>query len=97
MVGSTGSGKSTIINILNRFYDIQKGQILIDNKDIKDYELSALRDRIAIVLPDVFLFEGTVLDNITLRDHNISEQKVIEAAKTIGAHEFIEKLPEVLN
>ena len=93
LVGSTGSGKSTIINILNRFYDIQKGQILIDNKDIKDYELSALRDRIAIVLQDVFLFEGTVLDNITLRDHNISEQKVIEAAKTIGAHEFIEKLP----
>ncbi|MBK8624111.1 MAG: ABC transporter ATP-binding protein [Saprospiraceae bacterium] len=93
LVGSTGSGKSTIINILNRFYDIQRGNILIDDVDIRQYELSGLRDRIAIVLQDVFLFEGTVMENITLRDHNISEQKVILAAKTIGAHEFIERLP----
>jgi len=97
LVGSTGSGKSTIINILNRFYDIQHGKILIDNKDIKDYELSALRDRIAIVLQDVFLFEGTVFENITLRDSNISEHKVIDAAKTIGAHEFIIRLPDGYN
>ncbi|MBK9734879.1 MAG: ABC transporter ATP-binding protein [Saprospiraceae bacterium] len=93
LVGSTGSGKSTIINILNRFYEIQKGQILIDDIDIKSYDLKALRDRIAIVLQDVFLFEGTVLENISLRDEAISYEKVIEAAKNIGAHEFIERLP----
>jgi ATP-binding cassette subfamily B protein len=94
LVGSTGSGKSTIINILNRFYEIQKGGIYIDNKEIKEYELKSLRDRIAIVLQDVFLFDGTVMENITLRDHNITEQTVIDAAKTIGAHKFIERLPE---
>jgi len=93
LVGSTGSGKSTIINILNRFYEIQKGQILIDDLDIKSYELKALRDRIAIVLQDVFLFEGSVMENITLRDENISREVVINAAITIGAHVFIEKLP----
>lgn len=94
LVGSTGSGKSTIINILNRFYDIQKGNIIIDGNDIRSYELKSLRNRIAVVLQDVFLFEGTVLDNITLRDENISRQKVMEAAKTIGAHEFIERMPD---
>ena len=93
IVGSTGSGKSTIINILNRFYDIQKGQISIDDKDIREYELYAYRDRLAIVLQDVFLFSGSVLENITLRDPNISREKVIESSKMIGAHEFIEKLP----
>jgi len=93
LVGSTGSGKSTIINILNRFYEIQKGQILIDDLDIKSYELKALCDRIAIVLQDVFLFEGSVMENITLRDENISCEVVINAAITIGAHVFIEKLP----
>lgn len=94
LVGSTGSGKSTIINILNRFYDIQKGKITIDGIDIKDYELAALRDRVAIVLQDVFLFEGSVLDNITLRDEHINLEKVLEAAQQIGAHEFIMKLPD---
>ncbi len=93
LVGSTGSGKSTIINILSRFYDIQKGQILIDEKDIKEYGLKSLRNRIAIVLQDVFLFEGNVFENITLRDKNISFEKVQEAAMMIGAHEFIERLP----
>ena len=91
--GSTGSGKTTIINILNRFYEIQKGKILIDGVDIKDYELSSFRKRIAIVLQDVFLFSGSVMENITLRDDSISEAEVIEAAKLIGAHEFIERLP----
>ena len=94
LVGSTGSGKSTIINILNRFYDIQKGKITIDGIDIKDYELAALRDRVAIVLQDVFLFVGSVLDNITLRDEHINLEKVLEAAQQIGAHEFIMKLPD---
>ncbi|MBK9255187.1 MAG: ABC transporter ATP-binding protein [Saprospiraceae bacterium] len=93
LVGSTGSGKSTIINILNRFYDIQKGEIRIDDVEIRDYELKSLRDRIAIVLQDVFLFDGTVLENITLRDQNITKEEVMEAAEMIGAHTFIEKLP----
>lgn len=93
IVGSTGSGKSTIINILNRFYDIQKGNIFVDGTDIRDYELSALRKNIAIVLQDVFLFEGTVMENICLRDQNIDPEKVLRASKDIGAHEFLEKLP----
>ena len=93
LVGSTGSGKSTIINILNRFYEINQGNIYIDGREIREYELKALRDRIAIVLQDVFLFDGTVMENITLRDKNISAEKVIDAAKTIGAHAFIERLP----
>jgi ATP-binding cassette, subfamily B, multidrug efflux pump len=93
IVGSTGSGKTTIINILNRFYEIQKGAIHIDGEDIRDYELFSYRRRIAIVLQDVFLFGGSVLENITLRDSEISREEVIQAAKMIGAHEFIEKLP----
>ncbi|RMG86535.1 MAG: ABC transporter ATP-binding protein [Bacteroidetes bacterium] len=93
IVGGTGSGKTTIINILNRFYEIQKGRIEIDGTDIREFELHALRSRIAIVLQDVFLFSGSVFENITLRDKSISREKVIEAAKMIGAHEFIEKLP----
>ncbi|MFZ4474708.1 MAG: ABC transporter ATP-binding protein [Saprospiraceae bacterium] len=93
IVGSTGSGKTTIINLLNRFYEIQGGRILIDNHDIHEYEVFALRRRIAVILQDVFLFSGTVLENITLRDPNISEATVIEAAKMIGAHAFIERLP----
>jgi ATP-binding cassette subfamily B multidrug efflux pump len=93
IVGSTGSGKTTIINILNRFYDIQKGSIQIDGHDIGEYELEAFRKRIAIVLQDVFLFSGSVFENITLRDERFSRATVMEAAKMIGAHEFIEKLP----
>jgi len=95
--GSTGSGKTTIINILNRFYDIQKGKILIDDVNIRDYELFDLRKKIAIVLQDVFLFSGSVMENITLRDDRISEKEVIDAAKLIGAHEFIERLPSGYN
>lgn len=93
IVGSTGSGKSTIINILNRFYEIQKGRITIDGVDIREYELLSLRRRLAIVLQDVFLFSGSVIDNITLRDDRISREQVIEAAKMIGAHDFIMALP----
>ena len=93
IVGSTGSGKSTIINILNRFYDIQDGDILVDGRSIQDYELFALRRRIAIVLQDVFLFSGTVLENITLKDPNISREEVETSARMIGAHEFIMRLP----
>ncbi len=93
IVGSTGSGKTTIISLLSRFYEIQRGQIRIDDIDQRDYDVFALRRRIAVVLQDVFLFSGTVLENITLRDSALTEAQVIEAAKMIGAHRFIEKLP----
>lgn len=93
IIGSTGSGKTTIINILNRFYEIQKGAIRIDGEPLPVYDLEALRKRIAIVLQDVFLFSGSVIENITLRNENITREQVIEAAKMIGAHPFIEKLP----
>ena len=89
IVGSTGSGKTTIINILNRFYEIQKGKILVDGQDIRSYDLESYRNRLAIVLQDVFLFSGSVMDNITLRDDAITKEEVINAAKLIGAHEFI--------
>ena len=93
IVGGTGSGKTTIINILNRFYDIQKGAIKVDGQDIRNYELLAFRKRIAVVLQDVFLFSGTVFENITLRDERYSREEVMAAAKLIGADRFIEKLP----
>ncbi|MCB0521866.1 MAG: ABC transporter ATP-binding protein [Lewinellaceae bacterium] len=93
LVGSTGSGKTSIISILNRLYETQKGAIEIDGENIRDYELHALRSRMAVVLQDVFLFSGTVLENITLRNDHITREQVIEAAEMIGAHRFIEKLP----
>lgn len=93
IVGSTGSGKSTIINLLSRFYELNGGRILVDGVDVKDYELNALRSRMAVVLQDVFLFSGSILENITLRNPNISRAQVIESAKMIGAHDFIMKLP----
>jgi len=93
IVGSTGSGKTTIINLLNRFYDIQKGHIKIDGTDVRDYDLYAMRRHIALVLQDVFLFSGSVLENITMRDSHVTREQVIEAAKMIGAHDFIERLP----
>ena len=93
IVGSTGSGKTTITNVLNRFYEYQRGEIKIDGVDLREYELQHLRSRVAMVLQDVFLFGGTVLENISLRDPKISREKVIESAKLIGAHEFIERLP----
>lgn len=93
IVGSTGAGKTTIINILNRFYEIHKGEIFIDGVELRDYELFSLRKQIAIVLQDVFLFSGSVYENITLKDPNISLEQVIDASKMIGAHEFIMRLP----
>lgn len=93
IVGSTGSGKSTIVNILNRFYDIQEGEIRVDGRSIMEYELHALRSRIAIVLQDVFLFSGTVMDNITLKDPSITSEQVYASARMIGAEEFILRLP----
>ena len=93
IVGSTGSGKTTITNVVNRFYEYQKGTIEVDGRDLRDYELTALRSRMAMVLQDVFLFTGSVVDNITLRDPAISREQVIAAAKLIGADEFIQRLP----
>jgi len=93
IVGNTGSGKTTIINLINRFYDIQKGEIHIDNRDIKEYELNALRSRIALVLQDVFLFGGTIYENISLRDPDISKKEMREASEIIGADKIIGKLP----
>lgn len=92
-VGATGSGKTSIINILNRFYEIQKGHIYLDGIDIKDYGLNHLRQSIGIVMQDVFLFSGTILDNIRLGDTSISRERVIQAAKYVNAHKFIQKLP----
>jgi subfamily B ATP-binding cassette protein MsbA len=93
IVGATGAGKSTIINLLNRFYDIQKGKIYIDEVDIKEMTLTSLRAQIAVVLQDVFLFADTILNNITLNNPNITEAQVQKAAKDIGIHEFIMSLP----
>lgn len=93
LVGHTGSGKSSIISLLNRLYEISEGSIKVDGIDIKEYSIPALRNQMGIVLQDVFLFSGSILDNITLRDPNISRGQVIAAAKLIGVHEFIMRLP----
>ncbi|MFK7782248.1 ABC transporter ATP-binding protein [Psychroserpens sp.] len=93
IVGATGAGKSTIINLLNRFYDIQKGTICIDGIDIKSLTLKSLRSQIAVVLQDVFLFADTIFNNITLKNPNITEAQVHQAAKDIGIHKFIMSLP----
>lgn len=94
IVGSTGAGKTTIINLLNRFYEIDSGEILIDDISVKDYKLASLRNQIAVVLQDVFLFADSILNNITLNNPDISKEDVIAAAKEIGVHKFIESLPE---
>jgi len=93
IVGSTGAGKSTIINLLNRFYEIDSGTISIDGTNINEYTLESLRKQIAVVLQDVFLFADTIYNNITLYNPAITEEMVINAAKEIGIHEFIMSLP----
>ena len=93
IVGHTGSGKTTIISLLNRLYHIEKGAILVDDVNIAAYDLDYLRKNIGVVLQDVFLFSGTVLDNITLRNPEISKERVIEAARLIDMHDFIMRLP----
>ena len=94
IVGSTGAGKSTIINLLNRFYEINSGSIYIDNNNIENYTLGSLRLQIAVVLQDIFLFADTIFNNITLNNPAISRDQVLAAAKTIGVHEFIMSLPD---
>ena len=93
IVGATGAGKSTIINLLNRFYEINSGNIKVDGIDIKDYKLSALRSKIAVVLQDVFLFADTIANNISLKNDDVTELDLEEAAKQIGVHQFIMSLP----
>jgi ATP-binding cassette, subfamily B, multidrug efflux pump len=93
IVGHTGSGKTSIISLLNRLYHIQKGKIKIDDIDINQYNLDYLRSNIAVVLQDVFLFSGSIYDNVTLRNNNLKKEEVIEAAKLIGVHNFIMRLP----
>ena len=93
IVGSTGAGKSTIINLLSRFYEINNGLITVDGTSIKEFPLDQLRNKIALVLQDVFLFADTILNNITLNNPSITEEEVIIAAKAIGVHKFIASLP----
>ena len=94
IVGSTGAGKSTIINLLNRFYEINSGTIYIDHQNIENYTLGSLRKQIAVVLQDVFLFADTIYNNITLNNPTISREEVLAAAKKIGVHDFIMSLPD---
>jgi ABC-type multidrug transport system fused ATPase/permease subunit len=93
IVGATGAGKSTIINLLNRFYEINSGEILVDDVNITNYKLASLRRNIAVVLQDVFLFADTIAKNISLGDEAVSLESIEEAAKQIGVHEFISSLP----
>lgn len=93
LVGATGAGKSSTINILNRFYDIKKGTITVDGINIENFELDYLRSNIATVLQDVFLFSDTIFNNITLNNPDIKLEDVVDAAKKVGAHDFIERLP----
>jgi ATP-binding cassette subfamily B multidrug efflux pump len=93
LVGATGAGKSSVINLLSRFYDIQKGSIRIDGRNIKEYDIESLRSKIGVVLQDVFLFSDTIANNITLGNQEITEEKMWEAAELVGAKKFIEKMP----
>ena len=91
--GENGSGKTSIINLINRFYDFQKGKILVDSIDIRDYNLFSLRNNLGLVSQDVFLFSDTIYNNITLFNDSIKEDEVWNAIKKVGAEKFIEKLP----
>lgn len=93
IVGATGAGKSTIINLISRFYEIDSGTIKVDGLAVQNYDIDSLRDQVAVVLQDVFLFSDTILNNITLKNDQIPFEKVVEAAKQIGIHDFIETLP----
>ena len=93
VVGHTGAGKTSLISILNRLYELQEGKILIDGVDLKAYDIYSLRKRIGIVLQDVFLFSGTIADNITMMDASIAEADVERVCKLLGIHDFIMRLP----
>lgn len=93
LVGATGAGKSSVINLLSRFYEVNRGSILIDDKDLKEYDLSALRKNIGVVLQDVFLFSNSIRYNITLGNPNVSDEMILHAADLVGARQFIDRLP----
>lgn len=97
LVGATGAGKSSIINLLNRFYEYNKGTIRIDGNDIRAYDINSLRKNIGVVLQDVFLFSDTIANNISLNNPDISYEKIVDAATLVGAHDFISKLPNGYN
>jgi ATP-binding cassette, subfamily B, multidrug efflux pump len=97
LVGHTGAGKTSIISILNRLYEIKSGSILIDGHNLKDYDIAALREHVGIVLQDVFLFSGTVFENITMRNEAITLDRVIEVCKLLGIHDFVMQLPDNYN
>jgi ATP-binding cassette subfamily B protein len=97
LVGATGAGKSSIINLLNRFYEISSGSIKVDGRDLKEYELGILRKNIGVVLQDVFLFSDTIYKNITLGNPDVTEEMVWHAADLVGARRFIERLPGKLS
>jgi ATP-binding cassette subfamily B multidrug efflux pump len=94
IVGATGAGKSSIINLLSRFYEIDKGHILIDGIDLREVDIYSVRKHVSVVLQDVFLFSGTVFDNIRLFNKQVTLEQVIETSKLLGAHPFIEQLPD---
>jgi ATP-binding cassette subfamily B protein len=94
LVGATGAGKSTIINLISRFYDIQKGAITLDDEPIQNFDLDSLRSNVCVVMQDVFLFSGTIFDNLVLFEKDIPIDKVVEVCKLVGIHHFIESLPE---
>jgi ATP-binding cassette subfamily B protein len=93
IVGATGSGKTTLINLISRFYTHSKGEILIDGQPIEQYDLAALRQQVAVVLQDVFLFSGSIMDNIRLKNGSITDGQILDSAKLIGAYDFIKRLP----
>jgi ATP-binding cassette, subfamily B, multidrug efflux pump len=97
MVGATGAGKSSVINLLNRFYDINRGSIKIDDVDVKDYDLEVLRKNIGVVLQDVFLFSDTIRNNITLGNTEVTDEMIMHAADLVGARKFIDRLPGKLD
>ncbi len=97
LIGATGAGKSSIINLLSRFYEIEKGEILVDGNKLQDLDIKHLRSQIAVVLQDVFLFSGSVMDNIKLNNKHITNEQVIATAKLLGAHDFISRLPDGYN
>ncbi|MBI3219687.1 MAG: ABC transporter ATP-binding protein [Bacteroidetes bacterium] len=97
LVGATGAGKSSIINLLNRFYEINRGSIEVDGVNIREYELKALRKNIGVVLQDVFLFSDTIRNNITLGNKDVSDEMILHAADLVGARKFIDRLPGGLN
>lgn len=94
LVGATGSGKTTVTNLLMRFYDVQKGEILLDGVDVREWDLQSLRENFAVVLQDVFLFSGSISDNVRLGNKAIDDEKILWAAKEVHADEFVQKLPE---